>query len=906
DYLGEPYDYGANKTGLKTPNTTFCGAYDSAGFAKDSMYYWRSIWNENSNTSNMLPGTWNKDEVTVNSDGFVPVMVYSNADKVEVVLNGKVVGEATATLVKTSSSDKTDYSRREWAVSVVDSALCNDSKLVADTTTNDFTQLFVQMYVKYVEGTLELKSYRLVDGEYVLITDAAGTQFVETTEGIVDIAVNKTATTLTADRNDIVYYEVSAIDEDGDFVNGYNGKVTFSLSGEGEIIGADNGSSINIDRGCSSFVVSDDKKNATTSCYNGKCLLAVKATDEVGEFTVTATAYDEADDTTVVATKSAGVVTTTEDTVADEWEEIVEQHVCDNFTTTTTNPTCETEGFTTYTCTVCGVSTDKDFVAALGHNKNADGDCSTCGKTAEVLAINDANDYVANNEYDKITYKQISIADVVDGKAYAVAYQDGQNLYAFTERLASHWPNNYTINYGFQDYGVGTAVASHIYGEAINEFTMDESISKFYFEYDKDANTVVISTDVYGQRSYFTFGVQDSNKITLGVKYTANKDDAIVFTVNKINTNGSVSLMTNYNGKNYYLCMKSCWVGRKMILVGSNNNSLRVFEAVANEENSALIALGNAIEKVSKKVNADYALAETLSADVQAALELYKQGASANATECKELAKELVMATHTCTYVTNQKGGGYAVMKPATCQQEGETYYYCKEDGCTNYKIEYTAKSAHKYGSDVTVITPATCITAGVGTQACTVCGETKEVVIDATGEHIYGDDGYCTSDENCNASKFSVKIDGVAIAQQDDGSFVLPTSTDSGFVAYTDGTTYYDEGYVFETLTANVELTTLTLSFSMLSGASMRYNDPTGLRFYSNVDTDLIESMRADGAEIELGTLIAPKDYLTDKELTFESGVTYANVPFKSKTWYTDGEFKGVVGSIAKIKETN
>ena len=84
----------------------------------------------------------------------------------------------------------------------------------------------------------------------------------------------------------------------------------------------------------------------------------------------------------------------------------------------------------------------------------------------------------------------------------------------------------------------------------------------------------------------------------------------------------------------------------------------------------------------------------------------------------------------------------------------------------------------------------------------------------------------------------------------------------------------YNDAGYVFETLTANVELTTLTLSFSMLSGASMRYNDPTGIRFYSKVDTDLIESLRAEGVEIELGTLIAPKDYLTDKELTFEQSL--------------------------------
>ena len=91
-----------------------------------------------------------------------------------------------------------------------------------------------------------------------------------------------------------------------------------------------------------------------------------------------------------------------------------------------------------------------------------------------------------------------------------------------------------------------------------------------------------------------------------------------------------------------------------------------------------------------------------------------------------------------------------------------------------------------------------------------------------------------------------------------------------------------------------------------MVSGASFRYTNPSGIRFYSKVDTDLIEKLREDGAEIELGTLIAPKDYLDDKELTFESGVAYGLVKFESETWYESGDFKGVVGSIVNIKECN
>ncbi len=151
-----------------------------------------------------------------------------------------------------------------------------------------------------------------------------------------------------------------------------------------------------------------------------------------------------------------------------------------------------------------------------------------------------------------------------------------------------------------------------------------------------------------------------------------------------------------------------------------------------------------------------------------------------------------------------------------------------------------------------------------------------------------------------------SVKVDGTIIIPNVNGQFVLPESDDSGFVYYTDGTNTYNPGYVFENITESVELESVTLSFSMLSGASFRYNTPSGIRFYSDVDTDLIEKLRHDGASVELGTLIAPKDYLDDKELTFESGVFYACVPFESTEWHENGDFKGIIGSIVNIKECN
>ena len=51
-----------------------------------------------------------------------------------------------------------------------------------------------------------------------------------------------------------------------------------------------------------------------------------------------------------------------------------------------TEPTCEDEGYTTYTCTLCGYKCDADEVDPLGHNwlaatTEAPKTCKTCGKT---------------------------------------------------------------------------------------------------------------------------------------------------------------------------------------------------------------------------------------------------------------------------------------------------------------------------------------------------------------------------------------------------------------------------------------------------------------------------------------------------------------------------------------------
>lgn len=378
DYLGEACDYGKTHTGIEYPNTTYCGAYDSCGFAKDTMYLFRAIWNENDYTSDMLPGTWNESEVVKDSNGYVPVHVYSNADKVQILLNGEVVAEGTAVVNKTSNTSRTNYTQRVWTATAVNTNVCTTDKIV----TGDFTKNYLQFKIKYAAGTLELKSYsKNADGTYTEITDAKGTQCVTTNSGIEKLDVKQSATEITANNDSIVYYEISAQTNNGDFVNGYNGRVKLTVEGEGELIGTDNGSSRSVIKGASEKVISDNGKTAIVDAYNGKALAVVRSTDKSGSFTVTATAYsgnDETDSSAVVDTVKTNTVNVIDDMTDDEFEEVFPEHT-HTYTSVVTPPTCTQRGYTTYTCTDCDAVKIGDYTAALGHQYDGNGKCTVCG-----------------------------------------------------------------------------------------------------------------------------------------------------------------------------------------------------------------------------------------------------------------------------------------------------------------------------------------------------------------------------------------------------------------------------------------------------------------------------------------------------------------------------------------------
>ncbi len=87
DYLGEPTPYSGGRGGATDwpARSSYFGMVDLAGFPKDRYYFYQSRWTSKPMV-HVLP-SWNWD-----AGQQIPVMAYSNADEVELFLNGKSLG----------------------------------------------------------------------------------------------------------------------------------------------------------------------------------------------------------------------------------------------------------------------------------------------------------------------------------------------------------------------------------------------------------------------------------------------------------------------------------------------------------------------------------------------------------------------------------------------------------------------------------------------------------------------------------------------------------------------------------------------------------------------------------------------------------------------------------------------
>jgi len=207
DYIGEPTPY-------HTKNSYF-GQVDTAGFPKDSYYIFKSAWTDYRTDPfvHIFP-YWDFSPGQI-----IDVCLCTNAPKAELFLNGTSLGIF-----------KVDNKR--------------DKKLVGD------------FRVPYEPGELTGVAY-----------DEHGDEVARATRRSFGDAV---ATDVRSERiGDLVFYEISALDKDGNIVENANDRVKVSVAG-GKLLGLDNGDSTDYDQ----------YRSACRRMFNGRLLAVCKCIDD--------------------------------------------------------------------------------------------------------------------------------------------------------------------------------------------------------------------------------------------------------------------------------------------------------------------------------------------------------------------------------------------------------------------------------------------------------------------------------------------------------------------------------------------------------------------------------------------------------------------------------------------------
>ena len=275
DYIGEPTPANGIDRGPKTswpsPKNSYFGIIDTAGFPKDSYYFYQSQWNDKKHTLHVLP-SWNEDSLMKSYDGKVKVVVYSDAAKVELKLNGKSLGTQ-------------EYVEHTTAVGY---------KYKTVNGNNGHRSLYMVWEVPYEAGTLEAVAY---DKSGDVIAETEGRSVIKTSGRAAKLVVKADRNVIKTGGEDLSYITVDVTDEDGNIVPDAANDITFSVEGEGEVVGVDNGSSPD----------HTPYNSLTRKAHAGKVLAIVKSGKRAGKVTVKATSSGLTEGEVVIDTEAVNV-----------------------------------------------------------------------------------------------------------------------------------------------------------------------------------------------------------------------------------------------------------------------------------------------------------------------------------------------------------------------------------------------------------------------------------------------------------------------------------------------------------------------------------------------------------------------------------------------------------------------
>ncbi|OOM78783.1 beta-galactosidase BoGH2A precursor [Clostridium puniceum] len=217
DYIGEPTPY-------HTKNSYF-GQIDTATLKKDSYYIYQAEWTDYKTKPmvHIFP-YWDFNKYQI-----IDVRVCSNAPKIELQLNGRVIG-----------SHNIDH--------------------------KNGTEIVGWWKIPYEEG--EIKAIAYDEAGKIIATDSKKS-FGDSKK----ICLNADKEKLTANGTDLIFVEITMKDEYGNTVENANNRVSVNVTGVGRLVGLDNGDSTDYDQ----------YKGTSRRLFSGKLMVIIAATLEPGK-----------------------------------------------------------------------------------------------------------------------------------------------------------------------------------------------------------------------------------------------------------------------------------------------------------------------------------------------------------------------------------------------------------------------------------------------------------------------------------------------------------------------------------------------------------------------------------------------------------------------------------------------
>ena len=260
DYIGEPTPYFSKNS--------FFGQIDTAGFKKDTFYNYQAEWTDYkiSPMIHLLP-YWD-----FNEGQLIDICVASNAPMVELFIDGVSLGK-----------QEIDHAHGK--------------------------KLRATWQLPYRKGTLKAVAYDEV-GKVIAMEEK--TSFTDP----VKIALKPNKTQLLANGEDLIFVEITTVDEKGIEVANGRSRIEVSVTGAGRLVGLDNGDSTDY----------DEYKGTSRKLFSGKLLAIIAAKTESGEIQMKCTSIGlqaaELSFQAVACPAEKGISAWTENELSPENEEV--------------------------------------------------------------------------------------------------------------------------------------------------------------------------------------------------------------------------------------------------------------------------------------------------------------------------------------------------------------------------------------------------------------------------------------------------------------------------------------------------------------------------------------------------------------------------------------------------------